>query len=221
MSGDRGPIIIGQGDGWDVSSFCVPPHYRDSVSKVLIPNGLIIDRVEKMAQDMIADAGNETVHFLCVLKGGEQFFSDLIHHTKRLRRYSQTSSVPYTLDFIRVSSYVNEQSTGAVKISGAKPEEYAGKNIVIVEDIIDTGLTMSRLVEEVRRHNPKSVRVASLLIKRREGREKAGFQADYVGFSIPDFFVVGYCLDYNEYFRDLDHICLISDTGKEKYRVQT
>ncbi len=90
-----------------------------------------------------------------------------------------------------------------------------GKNVLIVEDIIDTGRTMQRLLATLNKHEPKSVTVACLLRKRTPLSD--GYAPHYVGFEIPDNFVVGYALDYNEYFRDLGHICAINEHGKEKY----
>ncbi|KAK8734666.1 hypothetical protein OTU49_005923 [Cherax quadricarinatus] len=91
----------------------------------------------------------------------------------------------------------------------------SGRNVLVVEDIIDTGKTMEKLLAILKNHQPKSVRVASLLVKRKS--DSTGYRPDYCGFEIPDKFVVGYALDYNEYFRDLNHICVINDSGKKKY----
>ena len=90
-----------------------------------------------------------------------------------------------------------------------------GKNVLIVEDIIDTGRTMQRLLATLEKFQPKSITVACLLRKRTHLSD--GYAPHHVGFEIPDKFVVGYALDYNEYFRDLAHICAINDHGKEKY----
>lgn len=91
-----------------------------------------------------------------------------------------------------------------------------GRDIIVVEDIIDTGLTMTKLVPELMAHGPTSVRVAALLEKRTE--KSCGFKGDYVGFSVPDAFVVGYNLDYNEAFRDLPPICIINEKGVEFFK---
>ncbi len=203
--------------GFELKNFVIPSHYKDDLSSVLIPNGFIGDRIEKMAQDIHKDYGEQPIHLLCVLKGGQQFFADLIYYLKRFHRYNAGVSVPFSEDFIRISSYENDQSTGNIKISGADLKELKGKNVLIVEDIIDTGKTIKELIEELKKHSPESTKVASLLVKRT--KQGIAFNADYVGFSIPDVFVVGYCLDYNEFFRDLDHICAISEIGKKKYGV--
>lgn len=143
-----------------------------------------------------------------MLKGGHQFFSDLTNEIKKLRRDNGTSVQLY-LEFIRVKSYTNDSAGGVhISLSNQELEEFKGKNLLIVEDIIDTGATMVHLLDRLEDFEPKSVKVASLLIKKTE--KSNGYVPHYVGFAIPDAFVVGYALDYNEYFRDLDHICVIS-----------
>ncbi|CDQ83352.1 unnamed protein product [Oncorhynchus mykiss] len=111
----------------------------------------------------------------------------------------------------------NDQSTGEIKVIGGDDlSTLTGKNVLIVEDIIDTGKTMKTLLQLLKQYNPKMVKVASLLVKRTP--RSVGYTPDFIGFEVPDKFVVGYALDYNEYFRDLNHICVISETGKEKYK---
>ncbi|KAJ2826345.1 hypoxanthine phosphoribosyltransferase 1 [Coemansia sp. 'formosensis'] len=131
----------------------------------------------------------------------------------------QGKTLPITLDFVRVKSYENDKSSGQVHISMTEKElqELKGKNLLLVEDIIDTGKTMQKLLETLGKYEPKSVKVASLLVKKTP--LSCGYIPDYVGFAVPDLFVVGYCLDYNDIFRDLDHICAISEVGKSKYSV--
>eukprot|EP00743_Colponemidia_sp_Colp-15_P001213 GILK01001333.1.p1 GENE.GILK01001333.1~~GILK01001333.1.p1 ORF type:complete len:250 (-),score=34.66 GILK01001333.1:110-817(-) len=211
----REPIIVGEDKTYSLENLCIPSHYEDSLASILIPNGLILDRVEKMARDLRQDYGDAQIYMLCVLKGGQQFYADLINFLKRHHRYNNYTTVPYEADFIRVKSYEGDHSTGEVKISGTDLAGLRGKHVLVVEDIIDTGLTMTKLVAELEKYAPASVRVASLLEKRTD--RSCGLYADYVGFSVPDFFVVGYCLDYNEVFRDLDHICIINERGKEKF----
>ncbi|KAJ1961323.1 hypoxanthine phosphoribosyltransferase 1, partial [Dimargaris xerosporica] len=155
----------------------------------------------------------------CVLKGGHQFFADLMNQMKKWITKSR-KHIPLSLEFIKVKSYVNDRSTGDVQISLTEEElkDLEGKHLLIVEDIIDTGNTMVRLLKVLEQYNPASVRVASLLLKKTP--LSCGYIPDYVGFAIPDAFVVGYALDYNEHFRDLDHICVINETGKVKYAIK-
>jgi hypoxanthine phosphoribosyltransferase len=158
---------------------------------------------------------------ICVLKGGHQFFADLLNAVKRINQ-SLPHSVPISLEFFKISSYVNDKSSGSVDIALTGNETWAdvqkrlkGKHLLVVEDIIDTGRTMKAFTEKLNQLQAASVRVTSLFLKRTHLSN--GYVPDYVGFSIPDKFIVGYCLDYNEYFRDLDHVCVINETGKAKY----
>ncbi|VFV41331.1 hypoxanthine-guanine phosphoribosyltransferase [Lynx pardinus] len=189
-----------------------------------------MDRTERLARDVLKEMGGHHIVALCVLKGGYKFFADLLDYIKALNRNSD-GSIPMTVDFIRLKSYCNDQSTGDIKVIGGDDlSTLTGKNVLIVEfdslykclfsfffkDIIDTGKTMQTLLSMVKQHNPKMVKVASLLVKRTP--RSVGYKPDFVGFEIPDKFVVGYALDYNEYFRDLNHVCVISETGKAKYK---
>lgn len=210
------PIIIEDKVRIHKDFYYLPNHYQDSLDSLLITQGTIIDRVEKLAHDIIEDYGGETVHLLCVLKGGSTFFHDLSSALRRFHDYSRMTHIPYTFDFIRVKSYDGTSSTGKVQISGCEMESLEGKHVIFVEDLVDTGLTMSTLLKQLKATvSTRSVRVASLLEKRTH--LSCGFKADYVGFSIPDVFVVGYCMDYNEAFRDLKHLAVINDSGIRKY----
>ena len=112
--------------------------------------------------------------------------------------------------------FKNTESSGEVQIIGGDDmSSIKGKNVLIVEDIIDTGRTMVKLLNVLSKYEPKSVRVCSLLLKRTPLSN--GYQPDYAGFSIPEKFVVGYALDLNEHFRDLEHICVFKATSLEKY----
>ncbi|XP_045240427.1 hypoxanthine-guanine phosphoribosyltransferase isoform X1 [Macaca fascicularis] len=202
--------------GYDLDLFCIPNHYAEDLERVFIPHGLIMDRTERLARDVMKEMGGHHIVALCVLKGGYKFFADLLDYIKALNRNSDRS-IPMTVDFIRLKSYCNDQSTGDIKVIGGDDlSTLTGKNVLIVEDIIDTGKTMQTLLSLVRQYNPKMVKVASLLVKRTP--RSVGYKPDFVGFEIPDKFVVGYALDYNEYFRDLNHVCVISETGKAKYK---
>jgi len=195
--------------------FCIPKHYEDDLASVLIPSGLINDRVERLANEICSDLNFEPVVALCILKGGYRFFADLCDKIQAIGRNSERT-IPMALDFIRMKSYHNDSSSGEIEVFGADTlQELRGKNVLIVEDIIDTGKTMLKLLSMVKEHEPKSVRVASLLVKR--SPLSVGYMPDYAGFNIPDHFVIGYALDYNEYFRDLSHICIINSNGKKKY----
>ncbi|NWT38842.1 HPRT phosphoribosyltransferase, partial [Rissa tridactyla] len=218
--------------GYDLDLFCIPKHYADDLEKVYIPHGLIMDRTERLAREIMKGMGGHHIVALCVLKGGYKFFADLLDYIKALNRNSD-KSIPMTVDFIRLKSYCNDQSTGDIKVIGGddlstltgKKLENASLHLFNIlsylsffyfQDIIDTGKTMKTLLSLLKQYNPKMVKVASLLVKRTP--RSVGYRPDFVGFEVPDKFVVGYALDYNEYFRDLNHICVISETGKQKYK---
>ncbi|XP_003383676.1 PREDICTED: hypoxanthine-guanine phosphoribosyltransferase-like [Amphimedon queenslandica] len=203
---------------YSLDDFCVPAHYYDDLKCVLLPKGLILDRVQRLAEDICHDISSPLVA-LCVLKGGYQFFTDLLDCIKNHNATSE-KSFQMQVDFIKVKSYMNDQSTGVVNIMGSDNlASLKGKSILIVEDIIDTGNTMVKLLETIKKFEPKQVMVASLLLKRT--KRSNGYRPNYTGFEIPDAFVVGYALDYNEYFRDLNHVCIINERGKKRYAANT
>ena len=190
-------FVVPDGFCWDLSLFSIPEHYAPDLASVMIPHGLVMDRINKIAVDLLhaykfREAGTR-VHMLCVLKGGHQFFSDLCNALKLLT-LTGCGEAPLTFDFIRVKSYTGTESNGAegtkIETIGIDLKKIAGRHILLCEDIIDTGNTMANLVPYLKTFGPKTVRVATLLQKRTP--KSNGFAPDYVGFSIPDEFVVGY-----------------------------
>ena len=203
-------------DGYDIDKFCIPKHYEEDIEKVVIPKGLVLDRTERIARDIFKDLDpNQPIAALCVLKGGYQFFNDLLYYLGQLNA-NMNRSCQLSVDFIRLKSYADDQSTGKVKVIGSDDlDSLKGKTVLVVEDIVDTGRTMTKLLSILQQYKPHTVKVVSLLVKRTS--RSCGYRPDYMGFEIPDKFLVGYALDYNEYFRDLNHICVISENGKKKY----
>ncbi|KAI6649689.1 hypothetical protein LOD99_6479 [Oopsacas minuta] len=209
-------IPITDTQSYPLESFLIPAHYINDLSYVMIPHGLIVDRAEKLAYEIIRDLTGPLV-MLCVLKGAYQFYSDLIDKIQSLNCVYKHKSLQLDIDFIRMKSYVDDSSTGDVKVVGHEDfTRVKGKHVLIVEDIVDTGATILKLNSHISKFQPASVKVATLLLKRNPART-IEYQPDFVGFDIPDKFIVGYGLDYNEYFRDLPHICVINDAGKVKY----
>ena len=200
--------------------FCIPKHYEDYVDKVLIPAGMIQDRIEKLAADIFHDMiDHQEIHIsaVCVLKGGYRFFSELLNKLNTLNTTSGRS-VPISIDFIKVKSYLDTSSTGEVQIVGMDNlvESLKARNVLIVEDMIDTGRTMQKLLKTMQKYEPKTLKVATLMRKRTPLSD--GYAPDYVGFEIPDKFLIGYALDYNEHYRDLNHICTINEAGIVKFK---
>jgi len=206
-------IIDNNFKGYSLEELNIPDHYRPYLKNILIPNGLIIDRIEKLAKTIHDDYSGKKLHIICVLKGGDRIFADLNKMLDSLNVAKK--SIPITYDFIRTSSYIDNKSSGVVNLMG-KLDDLQDRHVLIVEDIIDTGRTLKKLTEEIKKLNPKSLKILALLSKRIS--KKSSINANYLGFSIPDEFVVGYCLDYNEHFRDLKHICVLNDLGKAEFK---
>lgn len=162
---------------------------------VLISKEEIIERTRELGVQISEDYKGKDINLICVLKGGVMFMTDL---AKEL-----TPNV--TLDFMAVSSYGNEtSSSGIVKIVKDLDEAIEGKDVLIVEDIIDSGRTLSYLVQILKERKPNSIKIVTLLDK--PDRRVVNVDVDYVGFTIPDHFVVGYGLDYMQYYRNLPFI---------------
>ena len=166
----------------------------------------ILNGVDLLAQELNAAYKDKFPVFVCVLKGANVFFQDLLNALQLLK-------MGYTVEFMRVSSYEGTSSTGEVKIgSGLDPKSLANRHVILIEDIVDTGTSLSKVVPFLAEQVPlKSIKVCTLLDKRLPITKK--FEADYMGFSIPDHFIVGYGLDYNELYRDVKDIWVISQAG--------
>ncbi len=167
--------------------------------EILIPQQELEQRITDLAQEIRRDYGpDRPVHFIAVLKGAFVFLADLV------RRMDG----PNSLDFIAVSSYGSGTTTsGEVRLLKDLDRSVEGRDVIIVEDIVDTGLTLSYLQEILLARNPKSLKTACLLSK--PSRRKVDVKVEYIGFTIEDRFVVGYGLDYDERYRNLPYIGLL------------
>jgi hypoxanthine phosphoribosyltransferase len=181
---------------------------RMSELKVLISRDEIARRVAELGSQITKDFSGQAIILVGVLKGAAIFLSDLARHVE----------LDSTFDFIGVSSYGNRpsptqelksgwDSTGEVKLTKDVDQSIKDKNIILVEDILDTGLTMTYLKKMLLARQPRSLKVAALLDK--PSRRKLPLEGDYVGFKIPDEFVVGYGLDYAEKYRNLPDVCVV------------
>src|SRR6266487_773495 len=165
--------------------------------EILLSEEQIQKRVAELARDIRCDFPDE-VHLVAVLKGAFMFLSDLVRH--------MTGHV--SLDFMALSSYAKgTTSSGEVRLLKDLDTTLDGKNVVIVEDIVDTGLTLTYLQDILRARNPRTLRTACLLSK--PSRRQVDVKLEYIGFTIEDRFVVGYGLDYAEQYRNLPHIAVV------------
>ena len=172
--------------------------------KVLLSEEEVDARIQQVAAKISKDYAGKEVHLICVLKGGVFFTCEL---AKRI-------TVPVTLDFMSVSSYGDDtKSSGVVKIVKDLDQTLIGKDVLIVEDIIDSGRTLSYLLKILEDRHPNSIRLCTLLDKP-ERRVKKDVKVDYCCFNIPDEFVVGYGLDYAQKYRNLPFIGVVEFDGE-------
>ena len=169
--------------------------------KTLISKEELDKRIQEIANQITEDYKNQEIIIVCILTGAVYFATDLTKYIK---------NDTLKIEFMKVSSYGNsKESTGEVKIKKDLENSISGKNVIIVEDIIDTGLTMKTLKKYLLEKNPASLKICTLLDKKE--RRKVEIEADYVGFDIPNKFVLGYGLDYEEYYRNLPYIAYCED----------
>ena len=167
--------------------------------KILLRRSAIEKRVREVARDITRDFKGERVHLIGVLKGACIFLSDLVREI----------NLETSIDFIAVSSYgKGKESSGQVRVLKDLDSSIKNLNVILVEDILDTGLTLSYLLRLIQQRKPKTLRVAALLDK--PSRRLKQVKGDYVGFTIPNEFVVGYGLDYAERYRNLKDVCVLT-----------
>jgi hypoxanthine phosphoribosyltransferase len=168
--------------------------------RVLIPAAKIAERVRELGAKIDADYPDGPIHLIGILKGAIMFHADLARAITR----------PVRLDFIGISSYGRGKTTsGEVRLLRDLDTSIEGMDVLIVEDIVDSGVTLTYLTQILQQRNPKSVQIATLLDK--PDRRLRPVEAKYVGFRIPDEFVVGYGLDYAENYRNLADVCVLEE----------
>lgn len=170
---------------------------HEDILKVLLSEQELRERIAQMGETLSKEYAGKNPLFVGILKGVVVFFADMI----------RAVAIPCEIDFMAVSSYSGTESTGSLKIKKDLGVDIRGRHVVILEDILDTGLTLSRTVELLKEREPASLKICTLLDK--PDRRTAPIQADYVGFTIPNEFVVGFGLDYNERYRNLPYVGIL------------
>ena len=172
----------------------------NDLEKILITKDEIENRIAEIAKQINDDyKDSDSLVMVCILRGSCYFFTDL----------TRLIDKPCYLEFMSVSSYKGTVSSGEVSITRDISMPVAGKDLIVVEDIIDTGTTLSYLKKILAQRNPKSLKICSLLDK--PSRRKVEIEGDYIGFEIPDKFVVGFGLDYNQLYRNLPDIGILKE----------
>jgi hypoxanthine phosphoribosyltransferase len=172
------------------------------VGKPLFTKEQIQVRVQELAQKISSDYVDKDLLAVGILKGGFIFFADIVRAIK----------VPLTVDFILASSYLKSNTTGEVKVYYDIKEDVSDKDVLFIEDIVDSGITLNHIRERVLARSPKSLKICAFLDKRE--RRIVDVPLDYVGFKIPNEFVVGYGLDYDNKFRNLPYIAIFKKSVK-------
>lgn len=169
---------------------------ENDIAKILITRQALNQRVAELGSQISRDYQGKDLLLVCVLKGGILFLSDL----------ARAIRIPHAIDFMAISSYGGgrTESSGVVRILMDLNANIENRNVLIVEDIIDTGRTLAYITENLRTRNPASLKICTLLNK--PSRREVQVPIDYVGFDIPNEFVVGYGLDYNEWYRNLPFV---------------
>jgi hypoxanthine phosphoribosyltransferase len=176
----------------------------DMIDKVLVDEETLQARVKELGQIVSAEYEASDLILICVLKGGVAFLTDLMRHI----------TVPHEIDFLAISSYGagQRESTGAVRLIMDLKADIAGRDVLIVEDIVDSGRTMEYLLRTLGARQPASLRICTLLSK--PSRREIDIPLDYIGFEIPNEFVLGYGLDLDEKYRNLPYVAVLK---KEYY----
>ncbi len=176
----------------------------DTISEVLLTADQIQSRIREMGAQITRDYSGKKPLFIGILKGASVFHADLIRNVQ----------LPVSVDFIAVASYGNAtESSGQVQLIKDVETSIDGRDVIIVEDIVDTGLTLTYLIHNFQSRNPSSLKVATLLNK--PSRRKVPVTLHYIGFDIPDKFVVGYGLDYAQKYRNLPYVAVLKPTNDE------
>jgi len=167
------------------------------LGKVLIPQNRLQERVSELGLQISQAYDGKDVAIVAILKGSFIFAADLL----------RAMTIPCSIDFMGISSYAGQPGSGVVRITKDLDESIAGRNVLLVEDIIDTGLTASYLLQTLRRREPANIEICALLDK--TARRIIDLPISYYGFEIPDVFVVGYGMDYQQAYRSLPHIAIL------------
>ena len=175
-------------------------NYKDFLKEILIDADTLQTRIKELGIEISQDYSGKNPHLICILRGGVMFLTDLMRQI----------SIPHTIDFMAISSYGsgNRESSGQVRLTMDLKDDIHNRNVLLVEDIIDSGNTLASVIDLLTIRKPASLKVCTLLDK--IDRREVDVPVDYCGFAIPDKFVFGYGLDLDEYYRDLPFIGIVN-----------
>lgn len=211
------PIVIPDGKIYTAEEFVLPSSYANYMKGVLIPGGCIRDRAEKMAYDIRKHYKQGELHIVCLLKGSRPFFATLSDFLMQQETFGSSGQrLEIFHHFVNINTYSNDGTTGQVKFTGVELTCLKGKDVLVVDDIVETGNTLNYVKEWLSKFEPKSVRTAGLLQVRIKGELPP---VDFLGFTGPREWFVGFGIDYNDHFRGLPHLCVLGEQGKKAFSV--
>eukprot|EP00300_Choanocystis_sp_HF-7_P034961 c4808_g1_i1.p1 GENE.c4808_g1_i1~~c4808_g1_i1.p1 ORF type:complete len:266 (-),score=43.44 c4808_g1_i1:29-826(-) len=178
-------------------SACHIKHWAPQTTNVLISHDQLVKRIAELGAELSVEYEGKNPVFVCVLTGAFMFLSELVTHI----------TIPHEVDFVACASYSGSHSTGNVRLDKDMKKDPTNRHVILVEDIVDTGLTLMHLLKLLQARGPASLRSVALLDK--PSRRTVDIRADYVGFPIDDVFVVGYGLDYEEKYRSLSYVAVL------------
>ncbi len=170
--------------------------------RVVISSRKIQKRVKELAKQISTDYAGKQPVIICMLKGAVYFFTDLVRHI----------TLPVTIEFARLSSYKNGMTGGDMELVADIREKIEGKDVIIVEDIVDSGKTLAYFIEMLKKKNPASVKICAFIDK--QERREVDIKSDYIGFDVKCGFVIGYGMDYAEKYRELPFLAEVLDPSK-------
>ncbi|MDD4186415.1 MAG: hypoxanthine phosphoribosyltransferase [Clostridiaceae bacterium] len=174
-------------------------YIEKKIDHTLVTTDMITDFVKRLGKQISDDYRGKELYLICVLKGSFMFMADLIREI----------DVPCEIDFMSVSSYAGEKSTGVVKINKDLDRNISGKHVLIIEDIVDTGITLNHLMNLLSTRNPASLKLVTAFDK--PSRRQIDIDVHYIGMEIPNEFIVGYGLDLDGFYRNLPDVVVLSD----------
>lgn len=196
----------------------IPIEYRKYIDKIILPYGYINDRVENLARQIVQENNHKDLVLLVIMKSSLMYSHYLIKYITEIKKNKDFGGKIY-YEYISSNSYKNDKSSGEVKINTSEEtfKKLEGKDIIIIEDVYDSGTSLNYLVNFINKFKPNSLKINVLFLKENKANLKFdNFDINYLGFILPnDSFIVGYGIDYNECFRDLNHLCEVSENGYE------
>lgn len=200
----------------------LPKFCYEFIDQVVLTKGMVSDRVEKIAQDVVRDYSGKNVTLLVVMKGAITFAGILTDKIREILNNHSADSYNMSIfvEYINAKSYVDSKSTGEVKIAIDEKvaKKIQGRNLLVVEDVFDSGRTLNALNDHLLTLQPESLKYAIMVQKMNPLNLKYNLNIDYIGFLVPDFYIIGYGFDYNDNFRYLNHVCTIDEEKMKKCR---